>query len=116
MKKLLISLVMLLTLAGCNTPPVIHDRERCVPVINEVLIDGAPAIDTATNEPIYSGKCRCISYEWNKDHIGPKKDAVGVDHALNYCDRMSGLRPDEWGGYVKDLENFRIWLLQQQNH
>lgn len=114
MKKLLICLLLL---TGCRSAPVINDRERCVPVINMVKdFDGEAIIDQVTNEPIYSGKCRCIAYEWKKNHIGPKPGAVGVDHPLNYCDRMSGFRPDEWGGYVKDLDNFRLWLLQQENH
>lgn len=115
MKILLLSFLLLFS--GCQTAPTIHVRERCVPVISNVLdANGQIIVDSTDGKPIYKGKCRCISYEWTKDHIGPVKDAVGVDHDLKYCDRMSGMRPDEWGLYVQDLENFRLWLIQQQNH
>lgn len=111
MKKL----ILLLFLFGCQGAPTIRNRERCVPIITQVKENGEAVVYTATNEIVYTGKCRCRPYEWTKDHIGPIKDTVSTDHPLNYCDRMSGMRPDEWGEFVKDLEEFRIWLLQLGN-
>lgn len=91
--KLILIAALMISLEGCNFPELKEPLERCVLKLE------------------YS-RCRCHQYEISKDNIGRVGDSI--DHPIEYCSRLVGFRPDEWGTLRLWFEGIFLWLKDKE--
>jgi hypothetical protein len=97
-------------LASCRNPngyPKISDQEQLSPFFVVETINGKDYIS------IEKSKCLARNYRITKGYIGPISDAI--DLHIFECNKVIGYSPKEYGVFATWMENFRNWLLDEEN-
>ena len=96
-QKLLLILLTITFLSGCDSFPVITPKERCL-------------VDLSSEEP----HCRCYLYEWNSDTIG--KVGESYDKELMYCDKLIGYNSADTTAIYEWQNSIRLWLRRNKKN
>lgn len=86
---------------------------RILPMTLITLLMSCTSYETQVERCVISiefDKCRCHQYQINKDNIGIVGEST--DHELEYCDKLVGFRPKEWGTLRTFIGDVMLYLKQ----